>query len=414
MKSNDLSNQISMNEIYGLGLHPEDRLILINDILLDTFFGNNSKLSAKALRILSFYFSRIFKDDPEKYYVVLTREELVEICQDQELKDLNKIIDEFKSCYIKIKAVSGSDELSREVAAFEFGYRKNKDNRRIKEFILSCNSLPEVKDLFFNLVKGHYFTGVYKLVSELEGNDKNVKRTIRFYWYLKKNTIRNEWYISENDLKSELGCEKLASDINTFKKYVLKPIISAINEHSDLSVDIDTVKSGSEHKTIGYNITCSEKVLLPKKSISSSDYNLDLDKIRSSIKCPALSKMSDTVICQCYKALEEKLNTDYEGDNLHQEICKTLNRLLERIVSEDEKKRKAGMKPIISYDKYVKGAVDKFVDGKHGIRTNPRKTGKEAGITLDPKPEPESNNTNPTEKFHDEILDMFHSDDNIK
>lgn len=408
MNNNELSNQISINEIYGLGLHPENRLILINDVLLDTFFGSESKLSAKALRILSFYFSRIFKDDADKYYVVLTRDELVDICQDQELKDLNKIIDEFKSCYIKIKAVSGGDELSREVAAFEFGYRRNKENRRIKEFILSCNSLPEVKDLFFNLVKGHYFTGVYKLVSELEGNDKNVKRTIRFYWYLKKNLIKGNWFIPINELKVVLDDEKnkIKDSSNLIK--AISIIVKQINEHSELSVCLNSVQEGSEHKTVGYNITCSEKVLIPTKtSIDSSDYEVDLDKIRSSIKSPALSKMSDIALCQCYKALEEKLKARLDGKDLQHEICKNLDRILERTVLEDEKKRKAGKKPIVSYDKYVKGAVDKFVDGGKGVKSNPRKTGKEAGISLDDQPKVNDNPDKKCEPAGDSILDYF-------
>lgn len=417
MKNNELSNQISMNEIYGLGIHPENRLMFIHEVLLDAFFGVDSNLSAKASRIILFYFSRIFKDDPEKYYVVLTRENLTDLCQDQELKDLYKIIDEIKSCYIKIKAVSGDDELSREVAAFEFGYRRNKDNRRLKEFILSCNTLPEIKDLFFNLVNGDYFTGVYKLVSELKGNDKNVRRTIRVYWYLKKNLVKKSWFVTNEELIRILDNDTLSIKNTDNLIKIIDFVGCNIVKHSDLRVSFVPQQEGKSHKIVGFNITCSEyKLITSNRKIEVSDYELDIDLIKSLITSPGLAKMSDIVICQCYKALEEKIKSDFNGKDLNLEICKTLNSIIERAVAQDKKKRDAKKKPIVSYDNYVKGAVDKYKVGKAYRGNNPRKTGAEAGITVESQPE--NNQGTPLEKsskdddshdFSDPILDLFQS-----
>ena len=295
MENGEISNQLSMGEIYGLGSHPEDSLMQVRDILVELFFGPESNLSTEAMRIVAAFFARLEKD---LCYVVLDSNQLGELLGDPELRCLKRVIDEFKHCYLKIKSEHNGDPVELEVAAFQLAYRRNKKDMRIKEFVLGCNQLPQVQRLFTYSSQDHFFTGAFNLYIGLKGNTKNVSRAMKFYWYLKRNVVQRKWFISEQRLRVLLGCVDSNKEIKDFVKQVIKPICASITKLADLKVNITPKLAGSEHKTVGFWIECEErpinlKEVKPQESICDtsvffktiremfSDSECDDEKIRS-------------------------------------------------------------------------------------------------------------------------------------
>lgn len=391
MEKGELSNQISMEEIYGLGLHPEESLMRVRDVLVELFFGPDSKLSPEAMRVAAAFFSRTYGDI---CYVVLNKKELSDLLGDPELRCLNRVIDEFKHCYIKIKGDHNGDIVELEVAAFQFGYRKNKKDMRVKEFVLGCNQLPEVRRLFTNVTEDHYFTGAFKLYLGLKGNTKNVSRAMKFYWYLKRNVVQSEWVISEQRLRVELNCVDSNRDIKDLVKQVIKPVIASINEYSDLKVKITPEGCGSEHKTVGFKISCSEHPVSIKETELKSvcEKNGNFVRIRSMFSD---SEGDDKKI----QAIVDEFDIWKEHHKYSDEqALKELSGYLKIARANADKKERIS--------NYVLRMMLNSKNETNNIRirgTNVRKTGKEAGITLEPSTETKELSEDDLQELDDDL-----------
>lgn len=400
MRKNEVSNQIGMEEIMGLGEAPDKNLIKIRDVLIDTFFGPNSNLSPAAMRVAAAYFSRIHDDVT---YVILDKGELVQLLGDERLNNFNSVVDEFKRCYIKVTGEDSCHTVSAEVAAFQFGYRRNKEDQRLKEFVLACNQLPEVKKLFVNVTEDHFFTGAFRLYLELSGNSRNTSRTMRFYWYLKRNVIQRAWSVSEQRLRMELGCVNSNSSLDNFVRQVIKPVVEYINNYSDLSVSITSDKVGAEHKIVGFKIECREiKPVLEDNllGMDNKDRSDEEKALFARIRVILLQdEGSDDKIWEIVDAYPAwKKYWRYSDDKALDEIVKLRKKAIKKAT-------------------YINGRAGYVLSiMKNSQRGYPgqRKTGRESGITVEPSEEKPTENTeqnNPKLQVQDSILVMYQQDD---
>ena len=394
------------NLILGLGDLPENNNIQIGEELMDILLQCAKQYinHPKALKVFANFLGRIDMNDSSRIQVGFSRSDMVNMLNDKHLNGIKEVTEVLTApCFFEKNYEKNGKTITPKVstALIEAGWVEI--NGEVDHYVVGVINTNDRKAIFYKLAQ--YYGSKLGIFLKV-GNSKNDGRAMVFYLYLLKNKFKKEWSESIDELKKLLGCPLTITNIK-FRQQVLTPICTRINHLSNLTVSVENQTSdvGSSHKSVAYIISCKEKILLNEKPVTESDYGVDLDLIKEKIKSPAISKISDIVLCQCYREIETKLSKRLSGEDLQNEVCKIINRILDNAIVEDKKKREKGDK-IRSYSQYLKGSVKKYVDGDKIPKTNPRKTGKEAGISLE-TPAVNNNPADNNESTGDDLLDYM-------
>ena len=439
--------------ILGLGDYPENNNMELCDALIDILIQCAREFidHPKALKLFGHFVGRLNMKDPSRTKVGFSRDDMRYALNDKYLNGIDEITRVLTSpLFLESSYVENGKTITPKIykPLLEAGWVEI--DGEIDRYVIGIIDTKERLDVFFNL--NFYYGSKLGFFNKI-GNTKNDGRAMVFYLYLLKHCRNNYWKeIAWKDNKKDkrfcwtwnesfefLSGLLAFSDNRACRKFtdeVIKPICKKINENSEFEVYVKTVamNSGSSHKIIGYEIAfCKKANLITSKAVKNvneakaaeiSDNNIDDDllcKIKETVSSPILTRLTDLCISNCYKQLRNKLG---KSDDDFQAVCRVFNQVLITVELYDEKiktwNKNHPDKPkreIKDYVLYVNKCVSNYVNDKVKIdsRWNPRKTGAEAGITVESQPE--NNQGTPLEKsskdddshdFSDPILDLFH------
>ncbi|HHH2006443.1 TPA: replication initiation protein, partial [Yersinia enterocolitica] len=111
---------------------------------------------------------------------------------------------------------------------------------------------------YLTQLKGQFTRVVVKNVSSLSS-----AYSIRIYELLQQFRSTGDRMIAIDDFRSMLGLEDKYPDFKILNRSLLKPAIKELNEKSDLSVTVDTVKQGRKVVALHFRFREDRQIKIP-------------------------------------------------------------------------------------------------------------------------------------------------------
>ena len=282
------------------------------------------------------------------------------------------------------------------------------------------------------------------------------------YQYLESERYKHtEWTVSLEELKKELDCDKQVSykEFKYFKRAILDRCQKELVELTDCPFEYETDNKGRGGKVVGIKFKLLPKPevqLIEDKPVQMNIIELEEEgatisepEIREGMRVDALhvyfsdinaNKINNEYLEDTFSLddVKEIIGTLFElypnpqGDPQKESFVasaykqiddqrKDALKLAYRNLKDEEKRREDNeLKPLTSRCKYLQKIIkNNYAEKKASKRkrgNNPRRTGAEAGITLDPQPETKQMSFDDLANeskldIQDDILDMFKQDD---
>lgn len=196
--------------------------------------------TAGELRLIEVYLSRINPRDPESSSVRFTLSEYRNFLELPELdiRNVKPQLERLLGNVVTIEGIKNNAPAGEKYAIFTKATWELDPVLNQYVITISCN--PELRPVFFDLVEGGYIR--YRL-----RYTKNMRSqySIRLYSMLRDWMQKGKWSVPIAQLREDLGAlEKSYYAFKDFRKWVLDPAVTEINDVSDLNVTYTKTKRG--------------------------------------------------------------------------------------------------------------------------------------------------------------------------
>ncbi len=200
------------------------------------------------LKILDTYLSRINARDPDSSYVTFTKKEYAELMGldgDLRTSQLKNYTRGLLANVVTLELPNENDYVQYPL----FSEAKCRYDEKANQTVIEIDCNPKLKQVFFDIAEDGYVRYQLKNVIALRS-----QYSIRLYSILKDRPFG--WNVEVNNLRKIIGATSPTYDeFKRFNSLILKKSVEEINDVTDITVEMKSIRKGRSVSSIEFKIT---------------------------------------------------------------------------------------------------------------------------------------------------------------